>query len=154
MGIDSNLDLSADFKWINRGTPIRDGDTRLFGDQYQGYPYAITGYNDYFLKSLEGADVHYNVTINNIDTKACVVSSDNSKYKYDIIINTGHTDEVFGFKHGKLGYSGRKIIPIVLLINMFLIIQNIIGLIILVTNLIPGQLTLKKLQIMNLKAAY
>ena len=66
------------------------------------------------MKSLEGADVRYNVTINNIDTKACVVSSDNSKYKYDIIINTGHTDEIFGFKHGRLGYSGRKIIPIVL----------------------------------------
>ena len=50
--IDSNQLLSADFKWINRGTPIRDGDLRLFGDQYQGYPYVITGYNDYFIKSL------------------------------------------------------------------------------------------------------
>lgn len=113
-GIDSNLELSADFKWINRGTPIRDGDTRLFGDQYQGYPYAITGYNDYFLKSLEGAKVHFNETITNIDKEKCIVSSEKNEYKYDIIINTGHTDELFGFKHGKLGYSGRKIIPIVL----------------------------------------
>ena len=112
--IDSNLELSADFKWINRGTPIKDGDTRLFGDQYQGYPYAITGYNDYFLKSLEGADVHFNETITGIDKEKCVVTSKNAQYQYDILINTGHTDEVFGFKHGTLGYSGRKIIPVVL----------------------------------------
>lgn len=112
--IDSNLELSADFNWVNRGTPIRNGDTRLFGDQYQGYPYAITGYNDYFLKSLEGSNILYNESIIGVDPNKQIVKSEKSEYKYDLLINTGHTDEIFNFKFGKLGYSGRKIIPIVL----------------------------------------
>jgi UDP-galactopyranose mutase len=112
--IDSNQLLSADFKWINRGTPIRDGDLRLFGDQYQGYPYAITGYNDYFLKSLKGSKVYFNETVIGVDSKKCSVSTKNNVFDYDILINTGHTDEIFGYKHGILDFSGRKITRVVL----------------------------------------
>ena len=44
--IDSNKELSANFEWINKGTPIRDGDERLF-DQLTGYPFKIDGYNSF-----------------------------------------------------------------------------------------------------------
>ena len=40
-GLFTNKELSANFNWVNRGTPIRDGDLRLFGDQFQGYPYDL-----------------------------------------------------------------------------------------------------------------
>ena len=37
-----------------------------------------------------------------------------NKFDADIIINTGHTDEVFNFEHGELSYSGRQLIKVVL----------------------------------------
>lgn len=51
-GIESNKALSANFEWVNRGTPVRDADTRLYGDQFQGYPEAPDGYNGYFDRAL------------------------------------------------------------------------------------------------------
>jgi UDP-galactopyranose mutase len=113
-GIDSNKQLSANFNWVNKGTPIRDGDTRLFGDQLQGYPYASDGYNGFFTKALDGVNVIYNSNVIAIDRETLTVKTASDEYSADIIINTGHTDEVFGFKHGELDFSGRTLTKVVL----------------------------------------
>ena len=119
-GIFSNKELSANFNWVNRGTPIRDGDTNLFGDQYQGYPIDKFGYNKYFEHILDGINIRYNskvVSCEKNEGKFHLYTSSGDKFYSDALINTGHTDEVFNFKYGELEFSGRDIVPIVLPTN-------------------------------------
>ena len=96
--IDSNKELSANFEWINKGTPIRDGDERLFGDQLTGYPYNIDGYNSFFTEILKDKEVHYSTKVVHIDRDKLELTYEKNgntgKFDADIIINTGHTDEV------------------------------------------------------------
>ena len=58
--------------------------------------------------------MHYETKVTRIDADKGFVEANSQSFEYDILINTGHTDEIFGFKHGELGYSGRTIIPVVL----------------------------------------
>ena len=102
--IDSNKELSANFEWINKGTPIRNGDERLFGDQLTGYPFNIDGYNSFFKDILKDKEVHYSSKVVHIDRDKLELTYENGntgKLDADIIINTGHTDEVFNFEHGE-----------------------------------------------------
>ena len=101
--IDSNKELSANFGWINKGTPIRDGDERLFGDQLTGYPYNIDGYNSFFTEILKDKKfiIQQVVHIDRDKLELTYEKNGNTgKFDADIIINTGHTDEVFNFEHG------------------------------------------------------
>ena len=112
-GIESNKQLSAQFEWVNRGTPIRDGDTRLYGDQFQGYPESLDGFNDYFLKCLEDCNVHYNTYVKKFDVdKRQIITKSDQHFTGDIIINTLHVDALFDFSFGKLQYCGRTFIPV------------------------------------------
>ena len=116
--IDSNKELSANFEWINKGTPIRNGDERLFGDQLTGYPFNIDGYNSFFKNILKDKEVHYSSKVVHIDRDKLELTFEKNgqkeKFSADLIINTGHTDEVFNFEHGELAYSGRQLIKVVL----------------------------------------
>ena len=67
MGIESNKQLIANFEWVNRGTPIRKGDTRFYEDQYQGYPKSLDGYNSYFEKCLIDIQFINNTRVVNFD---------------------------------------------------------------------------------------
>ena len=85
----TNKELSANFAWVNRGTPIRDGDTRLFGDQFQGYPYDLRGYNSYFEQVLSDISVHYKASVNSIekDERGFTVSTKSGEtFSGDILI--------------------------------------------------------------------
>lgn len=113
-GVDSNKELVADFKWVNRGRPIRDGDDRLYGDQFQGYPEDINGYNSYFTQSLKDCEVIYNCLIKNIDPSARTVKTSIGEFTGDIIINTIHVDSLFGYQFGELRYCGRDFLKVVI----------------------------------------
>ena len=89
----------------------------MFGDQFQGYPYDLRGYNSYFEQVLSDLDVHYNSAVNSItkeNNQFSISTKSGEVYNCDLVINTGHTDEVFDFRYGELQFSGRDIIPLVL----------------------------------------
>lgn len=112
-GIESNKQLSANFEWVNRGTPIRSGDTRLYKDQFQGYPRAVTGFNDYFLQCLDGVEARFNTRVARFDPdKRTVSTSDGNTVTADVIVNTVHVDSLFGNIYGDLRYCGRDFLPI------------------------------------------
>lgn len=115
----TNSELSADFNWVNRGTPIRNGDTRLFGDQMQGYPFELTGYNKYFHTMLKDVSINYNekvIDLLKVNNKFEIITTKGT-YTGDIVINTGFVDEIFNYKYGALEYAGRDIENIILPIN-------------------------------------
>ncbi len=112
-GIESNKQLIANFEWVNRGTPIRKEDKRLYQDQYQGYPVSIQGYNDYFKKCL--VDINYipNTRVSGYDYENNKIYLSNKEFlTADIIINTIHVDSLFSNIFGRLKYCGRDFIPI------------------------------------------
>tara|TARA_B100000085_G_C18540567_1_gene511742 strand:- start:887 stop:1993 length:1107 start_codon:yes stop_codon:yes gene_type:complete len=112
-GIESNKQLIANFEWVNRGTPIRKGDTRLYEDQYQGYPKSLDGYNSYFEKCLIDIQFINNTRVVNFDFNNNLVNlSNNVSLSADIIINTIHVDTLFDYTYGKLKYCGRNFLPI------------------------------------------
>lgn len=107
-GIKSNRVLSAKFEWVGRGTPIRESDTRLYGDTYQGYPANHDGYNPYFEQALANSEVHYNCRIEGFDPATMTVATSQGKFRGDIIVNTVSVDTLFGYKYGKLQFHGRQ----------------------------------------------
>ena len=113
-GIESNHMLSAKFEWVNKGTPIRTGDTRLYGDQFQGYPEAADGYNTYFDKCLDGSTVHFSCRALGFDPETRTLRTERGEMTGDIIVNTGHVDTLFGYQYGKLRYCGRQFLKVVL----------------------------------------
>lgn len=114
-GIHSNRELVTEFKWVNKGTPIRwDNDERLYRDQLQGYPEELTGYNNYFFRALEGTETLFGVYVKGFDFKNNAVVTDKGPIKGDVYVNTLHIDAVLNFVHGRLRYMGREFIPLVL----------------------------------------
>ncbi len=112
-GIESNKQLTANFEWVNRGTPIRNGDTRLYEDQYQGYPESLTGFNEYFLKCIVDVNCRLKTKILYFDPdKRSVFLSTGESISADIIVNTIHVDTLFDYTYGPLQYCGRDFLPI------------------------------------------
>lgn len=113
-GIKSNTELSADFNWVNKGNPIREKDTRLYGDMFQGYPLAADGYNQFFDKALEGCKFVPECDIGSFDSETRKIKTSKGQFTGDIIINTLSVDKLFKNKFGVLKYGGRKMFKIVL----------------------------------------
>jgi len=113
-GINSNKELGANFEWVNRGTPIRDGDSRLYGDKFQGYPENLDGYNPYFIQAVEGCEVIFKCFVTGFDYDKRKVFTTKGDFTADIIINTIHVDTLFNCEYGKLRYFGRQFLPLIL----------------------------------------
>ncbi len=113
-GIDSNQELVADFNWVNKGTPIRTGDDRLYTDQFQGYPEDKEGYNSYFKKSLMDVQTIYECYVQRFDPETRIVHTTKGEFTGDVIINTIHIDTLFSQAYGKLRYCGRDFLKVML----------------------------------------
>lgn len=115
-GIESNSLLSASWQWVNRGTPIRDGDVRLYGDQFQGYPDDKNGYNVYFdnALALDNITTVYECWIKDFDPDTLTVRTSQGEFSADVVVNTVHVDALYGFEFGRLQYWGRDLLKIVL----------------------------------------
>ena len=112
-GIEDNRQLSANFEWVNRGIPIRDGDIRLYQDQFQGYPEPLDGFNSFFGKCLEGIDVDYNRPVTKIDPETSTIyTKDGEKHTADIVVNTVIVDFLFDNVFGELKHIGRDFFPV------------------------------------------
>jgi UDP-galactopyranose mutase len=112
--IESNLQLSLNWNWVNKGTPLRDGDTRLYGDQYQGYPANIDGYNPFFERAFGGVRLNLGKRVTDLFVDKKVVLAGGSSFEYDKLVISIPLDEVLGFAFGRLKYSGRTFFPIML----------------------------------------
>jgi UDP-galactopyranose mutase len=112
--IDSNKELVVNFNWVNKGTPIRNGDDRLYTDQFQGYPEDNEGYNNYFRACLKDTDIVYDCQITGFDPQKRIVKTLKGNFTGDIIVNTIHIDTLFEYCHGKLKFSGREFLKLVL----------------------------------------
>ena len=114
-GIESNRELGADFEWVNRGTPIRDSDTRLYTDQFQGYPLARDGYNSYFERCLAAvSQVVFECDVQQLDGEAMTVHTSRGDFSADVVVNSIHVDNLFGFEYGRLRWCGRTFVKLVL----------------------------------------
>lgn len=111
-GVESNKQLLANWEWVNRGTPIRDGDNRLYTDQFQGYPENAWGYNQYFERCLEGTTLKLNCRVKKFDPDRRTVHTDAGPLSADIIVNTVYIDSLFENVYGRLQFCGRQFIPI------------------------------------------
>jgi UDP-galactopyranose mutase len=140
--IDDNKKLSANWNWVNKGTPIRDTDRRIYKDMYTAYPKAQDGFNEYFRIMLKGSNVIKNVIvtkINNRNGKYYFVTRATQQEDYadeyvmmnldfekkyiftqwenelfDVVINTAPLDMLFDYKYGMLHFAGRELIPFIL----------------------------------------
>jgi UDP-galactopyranose mutase len=113
-GIESNRSLTANFAWVNRGTPIRKEDTRLYGDQFQGYPDAPDGFNGFFSRALDNIDAIFNCQISSFDPDKRTVTTTKGVFSGEIIVNTVHVDLLFESVYGNLRFCGRQFLKIVL----------------------------------------
>jgi len=113
-GVESNRALAANWEWVNRGTPIRDGDVRLYQDQFQGYPQAADGYNGFFERALAGTRFLPGARVTRFEWEARTVHSTAGSFTADVIVNTLPVDALFGFTYGRLRYAGRRFLPVVL----------------------------------------
>jgi UDP-galactopyranose mutase len=113
-GIEDNRQLAADFEWVNRGTPIRDGDPRLYTDQFQGYPLAPDGYNGYFERCLTSVEAHFSCEVERLDPKRMTVTTTNGDFSADVIVNSIHVDRLFDWSFGPLRWCGRTFVRFVL----------------------------------------
>jgi UDP-galactopyranose mutase len=113
-GVESNRQLGADFEWVNRGTPIREADTRLYADQFQGYPSAPDGYNGYFERCLANCETVFSCEVKRLDTSALSVSTNKGEFSADAIVNTIHVDTLFDYEYGRLRWCGRTFVKLVL----------------------------------------
>lgn len=114
-GVESNKNLVANFEWVNKGIPIRDRDTRLYQDQFQGYPAAYDGYNGFFKRALEGVNAIYGAKVSKFDIESNKIFLECGESLHgDIIINSVPVDTIFGNVFGRLLYCGRTFVPIIL----------------------------------------
>ena len=111
-GIKDNQELSADFNWVNRGTPIREKDNRLYKDMFQAYPENYDGYNQFFEKALFGCRVILNCEVKKLDNR--IVKTSKGDFTADVIINTLSVDNLFSQALGSLRYAGRDFLKFVL----------------------------------------
>jgi UDP-galactopyranose mutase len=113
-GVQSNKALNANWEWVNRGIPIRDGDVRLYQDQFQGYPEAPDGYNGFFDRALAGTRFLPSTRVHRFDWARREVHTSAGVLTGDVIVNTLPVDYMFSLTYGHLQYCGRTFYKFVL----------------------------------------
>ena len=101
-----------DFTWSPKGVTIKKGGPECWSDAISAYPYAITGYDDFFRISTKDVNVYLNTIVNKYDVNNKTITIDGISKKYDVIINTTPLDKIFNDVYGELPYIGRDLIKI------------------------------------------
>jgi UDP-galactopyranose mutase len=112
--IESNRQLTLNWNWVNKGSPIRSGDKRLYGDMFQGYPKNLDGYNPFFQHAFTGTELILGSKVTNIDVANRTVQFLGNHVHYDKLAIAIPLDEIFSFAFGELKYAGRHFIPLIL----------------------------------------
>ena len=110
----SDNKIIDDFTWSPKGVAIKKGPRAGWDTAISAYPEEITGYNNFFLKAMDCANVNLNMSVDEINPENKSAYIDNEWRNYDLIINTTPIDHLFKYRYGKLKYIGRDITFIVL----------------------------------------
>ncbi len=106
--IDDNRLLDT-FDWSPKGVALKDGPRACWDTAISAYPYAESGYDDYFAIATERTNVLLNTRIEKYDIPHKRVMINGEWKKYDLIVNTISPDDIFDHCHGKLPYIGRDL---------------------------------------------
>ena len=115
--IDCNKEIDADIPdWTSKGKFIYEKRGEMFHDKRSAFPLHQDGYNLYFDEiSIKDVNVLLNKKVKNVDFNSKEINcDDNSKIKYDLLINTLSVDLIDKYRFGELRYVGLDFIPIVL----------------------------------------
>ena len=110
--IDDNRKIDT-FSWSPKGVALKEGPRAAWDTAISGYPYAESGYNEYFDIATAGATVLLSTMVENYDIPNRTVVIGGEKRTYDIVVSTISPDELFGKCHGELAYVGRDFFKIV-----------------------------------------
>ena len=110
----SDNKLIDDFTWSPKGVAIKKGPRAGWDTAISAYPKEITGYNNFFLKAMDCANVNLNMSVDEINPENKSAYINNEWRNYDLIINTTPIDHLFKYRFGKLKYIGRDITFLVL----------------------------------------
>lgn len=105
------------FTWSLKGSPIQHKDRAAAdrGITEYAYPYDENGFNPFFDKCVENAEIRLNTKVQHVDLeKKKVYVNDNEVLGADIIISTLPLDDLMENTYGNLRYMGREFYPIVL----------------------------------------
>lgn len=113
--IESNKEFE-DYTWSLKGSPIQYGDRVALekGSGMYAYPIKESGYNYFFEKCVENAEVHLNTEVKYVDLEQRKIYLDSEVLTADIIISTIALDDLMEGMFGQLKYRGRDFYPIVL----------------------------------------
>jgi UDP-galactopyranose mutase len=117
--VDDNREID-DFGWSPKGVALKSGPRAAWDQALSGYPYAVSGYDDYFAIATQSAKVLLNMKImgHNIENKEFLI--DRAWHKFDLVVSTITPDDFFpidflGFPRlGSLPFMGRDFHRIVL----------------------------------------
>lgn len=103
-----------DFTWSPKGVAIKKGPREGWDTAISAYPKNISGYNNFFLKAKDCANVSLETAVDQINEQNNEAVINGNTKKYDIIINSTPIDHLLNYRFGKLKYIGRDITFIML----------------------------------------
>ncbi len=114
-GIKSNTELPAGRSSGAAGTsPIRTGTKAAWADAITAFPFARTGYDDYFTKAAEGAEVLLRTSIETFDMERRRVRIGGEWRSFDLVISTVSPEILLNGAFGPLRWMGRELWKLVL----------------------------------------
>jgi UDP-galactopyranose mutase len=117
--IDDNREIDT-FNWSPKGTPIKKDNSHAWSEAISAYPISLNGYNDFFDKVPNFAQVHLRTSIDEIRPESMEVWINGEGRKYDKIVNTIALDVVLKADLGCLPFVGRDLQTVILPIEFVL----------------------------------
>ncbi len=113
--VESNK-VFEDYTWSLKGSPIQYSDRAALekGEEMFAYPIEESGYNIFFERCVENAEVRLNTEVKKVDLEHKRVYLEHEVLSADIIISTIALDDLMENMYGSLKYMGREFYPIVL----------------------------------------
>jgi UDP-galactopyranose mutase len=102
------------FNWSPKGTPIKKDNSHAWSEAISAYPIALNGYNDFFDRVANFANVHLRNPIDEIRPDTMEVFISGEAHKYDKIVNTIALDVVLKDDLGDLPFVGRDLQTVIL----------------------------------------
>jgi UDP-galactopyranose mutase len=111
--LEDNKDIDT-FNWSAKGTPIKKDNSHAWSEAISAYPIALDGYNAFFDKVQDFANIHFKAAITELRPDKNSIVIEGSERKYDIIINTIALDMLIKEDLGSLPFIGRDLTTVIL----------------------------------------
>lgn len=112
--LDSNTELGVGTTWPVGATALSSGSRVPWLDSMSAFPLAMNGYDDYFTRSVAGAEVLLETRIEEFDVAAHRVRIAGAWRSFDLIVSTISPEILLGNAFGPLRWMGRELWKLVL----------------------------------------